>query len=124
MRQLLVAAGIAGAVIAIALGGCDKEPPAPKYVQAEYAKDPDGDCEARPSELYAEKAKTPAGIEDLIFMACHFNVRGDYHSAKAKALQEPPGDPNTHLAKALRCTREAITAAEALQQVGVTKFRC
>lgn len=80
---------IALALATLLLGCNSPDPPSSKatYVQADYAKDPEGKCEQRPASFYAEHAKSPAGIEEVMALACRRDVRANYHErAAAKAL--------------------------------------
>lgn len=107
--------------------GCEKpEPPAParpQFVQSDYAKNPDGPCEKHPAEFYADKAKTKAGIEELIILSCQYGVRGDYHGREA--MQSAGVDQRkAHLDTHIACLSEKLNALKALEKAGVTSTEC
>ena len=92
---------------------------AANYVQAEYAKNPDGDCVRTPAGFYEDKVRTAKGIEETIFLACQTKARGDYNTEKVKG-----GEKGAYLDKGLRCVRESLDANHALQKAGVVDYRC
>ncbi len=106
---------------------CEKqEPPAPappQFVQSDNAKNTDGPCEKHPAEFYADKAKTKAGIEELIMLSCQYRVRGNYHGREA--TQGAGVDQRkAHLDTAIACLSEGVYALKTLEKVGVTRSEC
>jgi hypothetical protein len=122
----LVAA--AGFLVAAMLVACDK--PSNKatsrsqaaFVQSEFAKNPDGDCVAHPTDYYDERATSQKGLQELTFLTCQYQTRSDYH---AKKLDDAGKDQrDAHLQIALRCGTESLAALKAMQKAGVTKLSC
>jgi len=108
----------------LVLVACGKpsEQAKPAFKQSEYAKNPNGDCVAHPTNYYDERAASKNGLQELTFLACQYRTRSDYHASQLDKVGKNERD--VHLQIALRCSREFLAAMEAMQRVGVTDYNC
>ena len=102
------------------LTACDSRQGA-NYIQLDYAKDPDTSCEARSEAFYAEKVKSKAGIEELIFLYCQSDFRSSYHLAE---LQRGSADKQAHIDKGIACGEVGFLIAKTFQRAGVVRTGC
>lgn len=87
---------------------------------APYAKGADADCVVHPQEYYDKRGATLQGLQELVLLTCQYQARGEYRRSQLGTKEES----NNHLQTALRCTREAETARDAMRMAGITNVNC